>query len=67
MEQHCGDHSEHNIDARTHRCDQHHVAPRIAQRPEVNRDRLRIAKQERRTQEKQQRRQQNRPDRIDVI
>ena len=40
---------------------------RIAQRPEVNRDGLRIAKQERRTQEKQHRREQNRPDRVDVL
>ena len=51
VEQQCGEHGEHNINARACRRNPYHVAPRIAQRPEVDRDRLRIAKQERRAQE----------------
>ena len=42
--------------------DQHHVAPRIVQRPEVDRDRLRVAEQKGRMQKKQQPWEQDRPD-----
>jgi hypothetical protein len=62
-----GDQCERNIDGWACRCDQHHVAPQVAQRAEVDRHRLRIAKQKRRMQEKQQPWEQNRPDRVDVL
>jgi acetate kinase len=67
VERQRGDQCEHNIDARARRCDQHHVAPRIAQGPEVDRDRLRIAEQKWRMQQKQQPWEQNSPDRVDVL